>query len=350
MQWNNLKPLLLNSMAEGGNTMVVGDVKQSIYRWRNGDWRILAYRLDDDFRIFNRQHLNLDTNWRSSEAIVKFNNRIFSELPQRLQEKLNVDLNKNEIPEDEEYLYTAITHAYSNALQQVSSKHSDKEGYVYVAQLSGNDELSTTEEALQCLPQLISELLTRGYRSSDIALLARSNKQGQSIAKILLEHGFNIISQDSLFLNRSLSVQFIIAVLHQSVHPNDAINQALINNYIQRLDKPLINYDAEIVKITCLSLTEAIEHIIRVFDFSQLSGEMSFIQELHDLMLKHAAKETNDIYSFLEWWQDNNDKLTLSINDEQDAIRILTIHKSKGLQFRVVILPFCSWNLDQKPG
>ncbi|MCL2133320.1 MAG: UvrD-helicase domain-containing protein, partial [Bacteroidales bacterium] len=350
MQWNNIKPLLQNSMAEEGKAMVVGDVKQSIYRWRNGDWRILAYQLDDDFRFFNRQHINLDTNWRSSKAVVEFNNRVFSELPQRLQEKLNVELNENENSENEAHLYTAITHAYNNAAQQVSPKHSDKEGYVYVEQLTGDEELKAADEALQRLPPLIAELLHRGYRSSDIALLVRSNKQGQAIAEVLLEHGFNIISQDSLFLDRSPAVQFIIALLYQSVYPNDAINQTLINNYLHRLNKSQANYEAESAKIAQLPLSEAIEHIISVFNFSQQSEEMPFVQELHDLILRHTIKESNDIYSFIEWWKANGGKQTLTISDDQDAIRILTIHKSKGLEFRVVIIPFCSWSLEQKSG
>ena len=350
MQWNNLKPLLQNSMDSGGNTMIVGDVKQSIYRWRNGDWNILANKIDEDFRFFDREHHYLDTNWRSSKAVVKFNNRLFSELPQLLQKQLNTTLSENEIPDKEERLRTAITDAYKSAMQEVSPKNSGKEGYVYVEKFTGNDELKAADEALQRLPQLIKELLGRGYRSSDIALLVRKNKEGQAVANVLLEHGFNIVSQDSLFLSRSSAVQFIIAILYRSVYPNDAINQAVISNYILSLNKQEDDYKAEIAKITQYSLVEAIEHIIQLFDFSQNPEEMPFVQELHDRMLKHAAKETNDIYSFIEWWQANGDELTLTISDEQDAIRILTIHKSKGLEFRVAIVPFCSWPLEPKAG
>ncbi|MDR0295483.1 MAG: UvrD-helicase domain-containing protein [Prevotellaceae bacterium] len=349
MQWNNLKPLLENSMSGGGNTMVVGDVKQSIYRWRNGDWDILANKINEDFRFFDREHHYLDTNWRSSKAVVEFNNRLFSGLPQMLQEELNKKLNENKISDTEAHLHTTIASAYKNATQQVAPKHSCKEGYVYVEKITGNDELKAFDEALQRLPLLVKELLERGYHSSDIALLVRKNKEGQAVANVLLEHNFNIISQDSLFLGRSPAVQFIIAILYHSVYPNDAINQIIINNYLHTL-KLKSNYEAEMDKIAQYSLVEAIEHIIQLFDFSQCPEDMPFVQELHDIILKHTAKETNDIYSFIEWWQANGDEKTLTMSDEQDAIRILTIHKSKGLEFRIAIVPFCSWGLEQKSG
>ena len=348
MQWSNLKPLLLNSMAEGGKAMVVGDIKQSIYRWRNGDWNILAKQLDRDFRFFDRQHINLDTNWRSSKTVIEFNNRVFSGLPQLLQQQLNNKLPESELADNKSPLYTAEAIPYTNVIQQVSPKQAGKEGYVYVEKLTGNEEIKAADEVLQRLPHLISELLSRGYRSSDIALLVRKNKEGQSVANVLLAHGFNIISQDSLFLDRSPAVQFIIALLYRSVYPNDAINQTIINNYIQTLNNSQENYDREIMKMSTYSLVEAIEYIIRLFDFTRQSGEMPFVQELHDLILKYAANETNDIYSFIEWWQANSGQQTLTINDEQDAIRILTIHKAKGLEFRVAIVPFCSWSLEPK--
>ncbi len=329
MQWGSLRPLLLNSMAEGGKALVVGDVKQSIYRWRNGDWRILAHQLDEDFQSFDVAHIPLNTNWRSKKAVVETNNKIFEGLPLILQQQLG-EAGKN----------AGLSDSYKDAIQQVATGNKDIDGYVRIENIKNNKEISAKEEILQKLPELMNSLLSRGYNAADIAILVRSNREGQEIANVLLQHRLNITSQDSLFIARSKSVQLITALLHQSVYPNDRVNQYLIDRLTENKN----------ISIAHLSLTEAIEYIIQCYNLASIAEEVPFIQALHDIILQYAGKETNDIYSFVDWWKANGDKQTLNINDDRDAIRILTIHKSKGLQFRVTVIPFCSWPVEPKTG
>ncbi|MDR2449220.1 MAG: UvrD-helicase domain-containing protein [Prevotellaceae bacterium] len=346
MQWNSLKPLLENGLAEGGNALVVGDVKQSIYRWRNGDWRILAYGLNRDLGAFGPTHLVLDTNWRSAQTIVNTNNELFGKLPQLLQQRLVSAF--EEAGFNDEQLSHAVTDAYRDAAQR-TARH-DLEGYVHIAILDHRPEAPASEKALQETRALVAELQSRGYKLSDVGILVRKNTEGEAVAKALLEAGVPVISQDSLFLAHSPAVQFITGLLHQAIHGDDEINRKYIENFLAKKDIPLTSdFDTWLAGLVRQPLAEVIECIIERFKLDELKEETPFVQELHDLMLNYGAKETGDIYSFVDWWAGKGEKQTLAIADEQDAVRILTIHKSKGLQFRVVIIPFCSWPMEPKP-
>ena len=170
MQWESLRPLLLNGLSEGGEVLAVGDVKQSIYRWRNGDWRILSQGIYDDFAAFDSQRITLDTNWRSREIIVRTNNDIFSRLPSLLQQRLNGHIDQAAIPLNSEQgaaLRTIIMDAYSETQQQVSPKKHGTGGYVHIETVAPpavqKDTPATAKETvLQRLPLLIAELQDRG--------------------------------------------------------------------------------------------------------------------------------------------------------------------------------------------
>ena len=345
MQWNSLKPLLGNGLAEGGNALVVGDVKQSIYRWRNGDWRILAYGLDRDLGAFTPSHLVLDTNWRSAQTIVTINNELFGKLPQLLQERLGSAF--EDAGFDDKQLSHAITEAYKNTTQHTARQ--DVEGYVRLEILDHKAEIPATEKTLEKTRELVAALQSRGYKLSDIGILVRKNTEGEAIANALLEAGVSVISQDSLFLSHSPAVQFITGLLHQAIHKDDTINRTCIENFLARKELPIPpGFDTWLASLVEQPLAEAAEIIIERFKLNELTEEMPFVQELHDLILTYGSKETGDIYSFMAWWNEKGEKQTLTMAGKQDAVRILTIHKSKGLQFRVVIIPFCSWPMEPK--
>ncbi len=353
MQWHNLRPLLHNGLAEGGNALVVGDVKQSIYRWRNGDWRILAYQLQKDFEIFHPQSIALDTNWRSLPEIIRVNNDLFTRLPQLLQAQINneIDSSNSIYNEENQALRTIVGDAYADAVQQASPKKKEEGGgYVEIRKLTDTEEVTAREQVLQRLPALVAELQDRGYRASDIAVLVRYGREGQEVADTLLQHKqtandpahcFDVVSQDSLFLYKAPVVQLAIALLRQTVAPDDAINNALIKKY----------HKGEHIPVPAgMPLPEMFEYILQQYQLAGNSRHIPFLQELHDCILQFSARHTSDVYSFLEWWEQQGEKRTVSENEQQEAIRILTIHKSKGLQFRVVIVPFCNWRMEPKTG
>jgi ATP-dependent exoDNAse (exonuclease V) beta subunit len=365
MQWESLRPLLLNGLSEGGNVLAVGDVKQSIYRWRNGDWRILAQGIYDYFTAFDSQRRSLDTNWRSREVIVDTNNRLFARLPALLQQKLNEQMDAAaKIPQENgrENLRNFIPGAYEEALQKVSPTKTGSGGYVRIEHIvtEETEDIKAKEKVLQQLPLLIAALQDRGYRPSDIAVLVRYGYEGQEVADALLQykqtsedttHSFDILSQDSLFLSHAPVIRFIVAVLHRVVAADDAISQAVAEHYLKRFH-PGMKLGADLLtKLLSMPLPEAIEEIIAHFYLGENAGNWAFLQEFQEVALDYANKERNDIYSFLEHWKDiGSSRYTLSMTENNKAIRVLTIHKSKGLQFPVVIIPFCNWSIEPKTG
>ncbi len=309
----------------------------------------MAYQLDKDFGAYGTRHITLDTNWRSCRTVVETNNRLFAGLPALLQQRLNNALAEAGITGEHNPLYHAITHAYEAASQQ-PAPGKEEGGYVCVEHLKSTDNSTAQEIALQRLQETVAALLHRGYALSDIAVLVRSNKQGQVVANALLQKGFSIISQDSLFIAKSPAVQFITATLYAVAHPNDNINRYVATRYLNAKGMDETDYEKRLHALSQLPLIEAVENIIQWFGPADIAEEMPFIQELHDIVLQYASKETNDIFSFVEWWKTTGEQKTLQVADEQEAIRILTIHKSKGLQFRVTIVPFCNWSLEPQAG
>jgi ATP-dependent exoDNAse (exonuclease V) beta subunit len=365
-QWRNFRPLLKNSLSEGKNSLVVGDVKQSIYRWRNGDWRILAHKIFSEFSNFTVKEKNLDTNWRSFPNVIEFNNALFSALPAYIEQKFVEFLTLSAVDIE----INLLSSAYKNAEQKVSETNRNKSGYVTVSLM--RDEKSEEGENIRAkgkilkqLPALVADIQDRGYRAKDIAILVRKTDDGQAISDCLLTYGktsgdtkhcFDIVSQDTLFLKNSATVQFIILLFRTVVNPDDKVNNAAINYFLNRnnpdfkwtntdiLDN---NVKKKLLGLTSLSLPEVFERLIRVFDLGDNSAEIPYIQELHDMLISFSNNEISDIPSFLEHWDDKCDKKKLSEVQTPDAINITTIHKSKGLEYPVIIIPFCNW--DMKP-
>ncbi|MDR1342557.1 MAG: UvrD-helicase domain-containing protein [Prevotellaceae bacterium] len=375
-QWRNFCPLVSNSLAEGNPNMVVGDVKQSIYRWRNGDWRILAYGIDEDLKEFgeiNRKPLN--RNFRSLPQVVEFNNELFRLLSTRLQAALNADLDEALPDGTRERLSKMLTNAYKDC-RQLPQKTGDK-GYVRVEFVEENEEKRAADAILERLPLQVAALQDSGYSASDIAILTRNNRQGQMVADALIRYRcasgdttrcFDVVSQDSLFLNASPAVRMAIALLRIAAGQQNTINEAFLSNELSQhadsdmpADMPAnmhtIFFDriskdehAFLENLTLKSLPEAFEAIIQRYKLNELREDLPFLQGLHDLIVGFSNRKLSDAAAFLAWWDESGKSKPLYSPDKQNAITIATIHKSKGLQYKVVIVPFASWELDTKIG
>jgi ATP-dependent exoDNAse (exonuclease V) beta subunit len=347
-QWNNFRPLLRNSLAERKFSLVVGDIKQSIYRWRNGDWRILAHRIFNEFADLRLSVENLDTNWRSLPGIVHFNNALFSALPAYVERNSGIDD------------ATLLGAAYSLATQKPAPTAADG-GYVEITATRDSDESGARSEFLDTLPALIADIQDRGYRASDIAILVRKSADGQAAGERLMHHRqtsgdtkhcFEILSQDSLFIETSDTVRFVIALFRAITDPDDAINNTLINRFLNRSDPDPRNIacldapvQATVAEAEPLSMPEAFELFVSTFHLGDSILEIPYLQELHDHIVAFADRELPDVSAFLEHWDSKGASLRLSAGRMPDAINILTIHKSKGLEYPVVIVPFCDWRM-----
>jgi ATP-dependent exoDNAse (exonuclease V) beta subunit len=361
-------------MAQGFDNLVVGDIKQSIYRWRNSDWRTLR---DLKKKIDNERYIDkpLKINWRSCQNIVSFNNALFSIIPPQLDKELS-----DYTPE------TSFTELFSEAYQEMpeekdKNKNRDN-GYVRIEFLDNTDEELWEDRALSQLPAIIESVQDKGYNASDIGILVRNNREGAQVLKEIIEYSikcpvekknrynYNIVSNESLLLVNSPAINFIIAVLMVLDNPEDMVGRALMLRFyllatdrddaenVPLFSESLIEYSAGffppgyqdfLSNVRYLPLWNITEKTIDFFLLGNYSHNVAYLNSFQDIIIHFTAAGTPGILSFLEWWESEGNKKSILLPGQKDSIRVLTIHKSKGLEFGVVILPLLSWNMDHKP-
>lgn len=366
LQWKNFQPLILNSLDQGYPSLVVGDVKQAIYRWRGGDLSLLQQSIVDQVGAGRVEIQQLDTNFRSSARVVQFNNALFSTAAQILALDTGTAL---------------PTQAYEGVEQKIAR---EQEGYVSVRFLDDpprddtGKALSWRDSALQDIPRVLELLQERGVALSEIAILVRRNEEGQRIAAFLLEYknsseakshcSYDVVSNESLRIDGAASVNLLLGALRYLLNTDDSIARAQLGYEYARLHEPerdLLNvfeignqatfennlppsFAREKARLRKLPLIELTESLIDVFKLGTVEGELVYLQAFQDLVLEFSNREKNDLGAFLEWWDVFGNKKSIQLSGDVNAVQILTIHKSKGLQFPYVIIPFCMWSLDHE--
>ena len=325
LQWRNFYPLLVNSIGGGHRNLIVGDVKQSIYRWRGSDWKILKEKIYGDFREDQLREEPLEFNYRSTVDVVKFNNSFFEYCAKIAQGELALGGND-------------ITAVYASLEQLIPESRKEKRGYVEVDFID-REEGDFQELALELLPQKVDMLLKGGYSQKDIAVLVRTGREGNRVAEKLLECGYDIISSDSLYVASSAAVQKVVNVLREADNPQS--DSLRILRMFQSV--PVVE------QISHYSLYQLCEAIIRESLSEQEKKDVAYLQAFLDLVLDFVGSKGTNISQFIKWWDESGVKCTISAPDDMDAIRVMTIHKSKGLGFNVVIVPFLKEELDHKP-
>lgn len=365
IQWNNFRPLIENSMSEGHDNLVVGDVKQSIYRWRNSDWKIFETLIHEQISKERLKTESLKTNWRSKRNIVSFNNSLFSILPHQIEKAISF---KDENP--------GLTKLYSDSPQLYPGTTED--GYINIRFLEGSDDRSFSETVLDKLPFIIEELQDKSYSGSDIGILVRTNTEGAEVLKYILNYqtsvseqkrkryNYNIVSNESLLLSNSPAVNFIISLFSGLYDQNDDLSRALmIRNWLLATGNEAVfstlvmeqkpetamegifppDYMNFIKSVRRMPLFESVENIILFFKLGTFPENTAYLNSFQDCILEFSASFPADINSFLDWWESTGMKKSIILSDQKDSMRVMTIHKSKGLEFKVVILPFLTWNL-----
>lgn len=359
MQWENFIPLLRNSLAQapGDSVLLVGDVKQSIYRWRGGDWRILANEIETEFGEVKRE--NMATNYRSLGNVVKFNNELINAVVCNDNAALNAQIaaavDQGAISSEHgSRLHDMLRDAYDNHYQNVTAR--ENEGYVNITCYPLNEE----QKAVPPIIQRIEELQQRGYRPSDIAILVRYNSEGVKVANMLLDYkrrnpdskySYDVVTQEALLIGSSPAVIFVCACLRLSHMPNDRLNMALYNQW---LGHPFdsIPDEEEMTFFASLRTTpplEAFEQIVIRYDLGEKPEHSTYLQAFEEQIMDFGKTTVADIPLFLKWWDENGAKQSVSISDNGEAITIITIHKAKGLQYKTVIIPYCDWKLVPSP-
>ncbi|MBN1598769.1 MAG: UvrD-helicase domain-containing protein [Bacteroidales bacterium] len=378
MQWNNFKPLISNSLSMGFMNLLVGDAKQSIYRWRNSNWEIIANNVIKEFPT-NIKLEKLETNWRSYEKIVEFNNWLFEKAKQAIDDDLSEII--GEMTEENSEFKEMLGSVYGNLRQNVSEANRNK-GHVRLKFFVPEQIVENPEYFKDDLIEDISSLLQNNYEPGEIAIIVREKKEGLQIAELLIESNANglftkqvgVISDESLFLETSLAVNLLIAAMRYLIFPDDDINRGKLascyNSFISSDKKPLEIYHEEFIHgssseeslksvlvsefienadhLNSLPLYELTERIIKIFNLENSLADLPYVHAFLDMVHDFCQTFAPDTDRFLQFWDDEGKTKSVSASESRDAIRILTVHKSKGLEFRAVIIPFCHWSLNQK--
>lgn len=331
VQWQNFRVLLQETMShEGSQNLIVGDVKQSIYRWRSGDWRLLN-DIHSQFPKESIMEKPLDTNHRSSRHVIEFNNAFFQKAALWEYEQLQ------DMPEAEQ-----LQRAYQS-VEQLIPEHRDQSGYVNIDLLPAEDY---QENTLSLLTDIVRQLLADGVSQSDIAILVRTNNLIPVIANYFAEQMSNevsIVSDEAFRLDASLSVNIIVNALRLLANPHDELSHA----YLHKIAGQGLPNDTEALRR--LPLYELVEQLFIHFQLNRFDNQSAYICAFYDQLADFTADNSSNIDSFLREWDENLCSKTIQ-SDELSGIRLISIHKSKGLEFDHVICPFCDWQLEKQSG
>ena len=353
MQWDNFRLLLLEGLSQGENSLIVGDMKQSIYRWRNGDWGILN-GLKDHIESFPINVKTLTTNRRSAGNIIEFNNKVFTAACHTLN-----DIYKSEQGEE----CKDLKEAYVDVCQE---KDKDPDGgYVKVTFLTEKEEMAYVEDTLQQLANETQLLVTAGIQLKDIAILVRKNKTIPLVADYFDKNTpYKIVSDEAFQLNASLAICMIMDGLRYLSNPENRIakaqlaaayqNEILKNNIdlntllLNDIDEYLpVSFIEQQKKLRLMPLYELMEKLFGLFEMSRIKQQDAYLCAFFDAVVEYLQNNSSEMSAFIAFWEETLSQKTIP-SGEVEGIRIISIHKSKGLEYHTVLLPFCDWNMEKE--
>ncbi|MEM0939640.1 MAG: UvrD-helicase domain-containing protein [Bacteroidota bacterium] len=358
-QWNNFRSLLQESLAHGHENIIVGDAKQSIYGWRGGDPTLLLEQVEKDIP-HTQVDLTKSTNWRSAPKVVEFNNQLFAAFPQMMVEEMSEVIS----PEEAQM----ITKTYKGSEQEVSEKNKELEGYVKLEFLDA-EKGKWKQRSMQCMIETIESLLKDGHRLNDIAILVRTNKEATEIVNHVFDYRrttdtqIEVISAEGMLLENASVVQLILLAFHHLINPEDiSLKANLIYRYQKDVKGREFNTHADFSKLDAsglpvsftkykkhflhLPILELVEVLIRTFKLNKLQAGYAYLQAFQDAVLEYSKNNRSDLRLFIEWWEDIGRKRSIQLTGALDAVEVITSHKSKGLQYPIVFVPFCNFKMD----
>ena len=354
VQWQNFKVLMRECMSHAGSeNLIVGDVKQSVYRWRSGDWRLLN-NIDQQFSSEMMEIRPLQTNYRSERNIIAFNNAFFTAAARQEQEDLS---------ERDPVGAQQLKDAYTDVCQQIPD-HRESYGYVEIRLLPATNY---RERTLEQLTETVGTLIEQGISPDKMAILVRTNDNITLIADYFAQQmpEINIVSDEAFRLDASVSVRLLIDALRLLTHPADLLTKAqLVKTYHREVlgedssDSFLLlrninpddllpaSYIAHFDELLMLPLYELVERLYAIFELHRLKDQSAYICAFYDCLTEFTMENSTGIDAFIETWELELHQKTIQ-SDELHGIRILTIHKSKGLEYDHVLLPFCDWQMER---
>ncbi len=367
LQWLNLRPFLENSMSQFSpgrqkstvNNLIVGDVKQAIYRFRNGNWTLLNEKVDKELGHLGIAQEVLNTNWRSEKTIIRFNNQMFSVLP----DSISFGFLPGMPQEYRQYLKSI----YANHSQNINPGKTDDYGFVHFETIQPDNYRN---ETINRVCQQVFDLLDNGVEQGEIAILVRDSKDGQAIATQLLAYNpaetgqvLQISMSDVLSIDKSIAVQVIIQTLYYlsnrdedfylwiaAWHVNQVLDKDTSNFFTLELATILPEeFFLQVDEIQRLPIYETVVRLIHLFELNSNKSEIPFLSRLLNLVIAYQQNNPPDRNSFLKYWEEEGTKVKIPAPATSNAIQIMTMHKSKGLEFEHVIIPFADWPIKH-PG
>ena len=379
MQWENLLPLVRNGLANGHDSLIIGDVKQSIYRFRNSDPQLLHSQLKVDFSNDSiKYNEGRSINWRSARNIVHWNNAFFRFLSKALDmDEFYADVEQKVSPKNEKLPGHVVV-----ARREIPNKKKDTDGSndceIKNDDNSNDNDSNFKEWAIEKMIVDLQSLLARGFKQKDIAVLSNTNREGQlAISRIMKwnienpDKQMKVVSEESLLVISSPAVRIVVNILKMldrcEAHNEDGREMPMVLRRFEAnrsegmdtseaFEDAIVSKDEDIAdyidrlyetsKSACLD--SVVEQIIK----SQLSKQMTeentpYLLAFLDSVVDFMSRYGSNIHHFLKWWDKVGPGLSISSPDNIDAIRVITIHKSKGLQFPCVLIPMFDWNFDQ---
>ena len=353
LQWTNFRPLLENALSEGGQVLIVGDAKQSIYRWRGGHMPLLLQDVPHDLKIFMDEKSNkvLTSNYRSLQEVVEFNNFFF----QNLSDQVEISIEENQ---------QLATLAYQEVAQKAARK-GQKSGYVSVEFFAEEDDIPAKERIDDQIVNHIKDLVNEGYLYKDIACLVFTNNEGVRLSELFRLHNIPIRSDESLELGRSAYIRLIIAAIKSGQQMESKLFRGELIVLLHRLK--LIQGDLhakllaaqvsfeEYVKQIPTGLGEYLRHskgslqrqLSKIIEACQIADcDAPYLLRLQEIIYDFETKENAHTQQFLDWWEEKGQKKAVQIDKSQNAVMIQTVHKSKGLQYPVVIMPYLQRSVE----
>lgn len=357
VQWKNFKVLLEDTMSHGASSgndesknvrnLIVGDVKQSIYRWRSGDWRLLN-NIESEFAPYSITSETLKTNYRSQRRVINFNNAFFREAIKIEAEKIN---ELKSVDADE------MSRAYSDVAQEIPEKR-DEKGYVEINLLPKEDYDNNTLEKVKAT---IMQLMAMGEKTQDICILVRNRRSIQEIGNYLMRQmpDVPLVSDEAFKLDASMAVNAIVYAMHL-LSGEDLIAKAYLvktwlkvnnkeNNFItyENFDAVLPQeYVAGKEDLLRMPMVDMAERIYEIFHLERLANQSAYVCAFYDELNSYLQDNIPDIDTFWKKWNEDIHEKTI-MSSEPNGVRLLTIHKSKGLEFNSVIMPYCDWALEK---
>ena len=356
-EWENFLPLLQNALAQVEQTsvLIVGDIKQSIYRWRGGDWKILHEKAREALGPAQTKVETLKENFRSLPVIVRFNNEAIDEVVKADNQALNALVAEAEqahalTAEQAAELRDTLKNAYANHTQ-IPRRSKEYDGYVSVERFEEHPPVV----------ERICELIDKGFRPCDILILVRQTSDGCRIAEELLafkrtntdeRYRFEVMTREALLLGAAPVSSFVVAVLHLALNSDDSIHRACYNRFLERrFDAPLSDDERLFFRsLRLLSPEDAFERIVMRYALQHAEAHTAYLQAIHERLIAFCAGRIADIPLFLRWWEEQGAKQSLAIEHSDHAVEIMTVHKAKGLERKAVIIPYCTWDLNPLSG